>query len=182
MPILKLNVGDGLGFNQNGQICVKFTGDNIRVVTDGTGGQQGLYVDQLKGVPGSISDEWSTVTGPGMRTCYPNINNFVDINREVTNLIFTYGLYVAGSRNDQNISYTSQVKTVTDIVNEMNFPLAQNGQNVTSFRPNAGEMLQLVDGPTFRPVLNSQGANVATEDGQTYITNLKRHLREIIIG
>ena len=166
---LNINVGDGLGFNQDNQLTVKYTGDNIRIVDTGTEGQQGLYVDELTGLPGSVSDNWSTVPSSGSAIDASNptrtINNFVDINREVTDLIFTYGVYVAGGRNATEITYTSTVKTPADIMNEMNFPLAKNGQNRTSFRPNAGEMLQLVSGPTFRSVLNTDGTNIAAEDG-----------------
>jgi len=166
---LTISVGDGLGFTADNKLSVKFAGDNIRVVSEGTDGQKGLYVDQLNGAPGSTPDGWTTITGPGTRisnSVSPAvINNFIDIDREVVNLIFTYGLYTAGARNDTTITYTSTVKTVTDIMNEMNFPLAQNGQNMSSFRPNAEEMLQLVINPTFRKVNKSGGGYVATEDG-----------------
>lgn len=164
---LKLNVGDGLGFDQDGNICVKYAGENIRVVNEGTAGQLGLYVDDLTGVNGSVSDNWSTIPGRGINRTnpYTTTNNFVDINRDVSNMIFTYGLYIAGNRNDTTITYTSTVKSVENIRLEMNFPIDQNGQNKTSFRPITGELIQLVDGPTFRTVYDRNGGRIATEDG-----------------
>ena len=168
---LNLKVGDGLGFTPDNKLTVKFAGDNIRIVTNESSGSVGLYVDRLNGSSGTTPDGWTTVTGTGSRiknTVTPAvINNFIDINRDVVNLIFTYGLYVAGNRNATTIAYTSTVKRVVDIMNEMNFPLLKNGQNVSSFRPNATELIQLVINPTFRQVLNSPdvGGNIATEDG-----------------
>ena len=172
---LKLNVGDGLGFTPDNKLTVKYVGDNIHIVENESVGAIGLYVDRLNGPSGSVPDNWSLITGIGSRTSSSVspavINNFIDIDRDVVNLIFTYGLYVAapepGGRNATTITYTSTVKSAVDIMNEMNFPLLKNGQNRTSYRPNAGELIQLVLNPTFRSVYNAPniGGNIATEDG-----------------
>lgn len=165
---VKLNVGEGLGFDQDNNLSVRFTGTNIRIVTTGGEGSQGLYIDQLTGTNGSVSDNWSTIPGEGTNRSTPStkINNFIDINRDVTNLIFTFGLYVPGSRGATSIAYTSTVKSVQDICNEIVYPLWFNASNWTSYRPNAGELIQLVIGPTARSVKNGYGgAYIAVEDG-----------------
>lgn len=169
MPVLKINVGDGLGFDQNDKLCVRYAGENIRVVDTGTDGQIGLYVDDLTGLSGSVSDNWSTVPGPGYKTGSATISNFVDINRDVTNLIFTYGAYQVANRgvNGQNhISYSASVKTIQNLVDEMNFPISIYGRNRTFYQPFKSEMIQLVDGPSTSLVSsNNSGGTIAAENG-----------------
>lgn len=161
---LTLNVGDGLGFDQNNKLTVKYTGSNIYINSDG------LYVEELSGSAGSVADNWSIIPGQGTSRSDPNVhtNDFIDINRDVSNLIFTYGLYVPGpytSRTAHNIPYTTTVKSVADIVTEMNFPLDRHPENWSSFHPLSGELLQLVDGPTFRTIKDRDTGYSATEEG-----------------
>ncbi|MBO4736576.1 MAG: hypothetical protein J5614_09320 [Paludibacteraceae bacterium] len=178
MPILKLNVGDGLGFDGNGKLTVKYTGANIHVVDVGNAGELGLYVDDLTGNPGSVCDTWSTIVGPGRQydPPYGSINNFLDLNRNVVSLIFTYGAYQVGQRgvNGQNsISYTSTPKTVGDIIDEINKPLFFNGTNRTFYKPYKGEMIQLVDGPATALVNNTGSGTIAVERGDRLANNIQ---------
>ena len=164
---LKLNVGDGLGFDQNNKLSVRYAGNNIQIIDTGTDGQKGLHVDDLTGKSGSSSDNWSTETGPGTYPGHSRIDDFVDINRDVTGLIFTFGLFKAGSRSETQIAYTSTVKTMSDVCNEIDFPLSAKGSNWTSFQPFNGELIQLVTSPTFRSVDWTQSPyKIATEDGK----------------
>lgn len=167
---LKLNVADGLGFEDN-KLKVNIGNDNLRTVTTGNDNEKGLFVDDLSngaGLSGSFPDNWTLVTGPGTNidTSSVHTNSFIDINRDVSNLIFTFGLYKVGSRGATQIAYTSTVKTVQDICNEIVYPLWFNASNWTSYRPNAGELLQLVTGATARSVLYGyNGDHIACEDG-----------------
>lgn len=164
---LTLNVGDGLGFDQNNKLTVKYAGNNIRIIDEGSEGQKGLYVDDLTGKNGSTTDNWSTKSGPGTWSGHPKVDDFVDINRDVTNLIFTFGLFKAGGRSETQITYTTTVKSMTDVCNEIDFPLWAKGSNWTSFQPFNGELIQLVDGPTFRTVAYTASPySIAVEDGK----------------
>ena len=186
MPILQISTGDGLGFDQNNKLTVKYTGDNIRVVDTGTETEKGLYVDDLTGISGSVSDNWSTVPGKGYKTGYPTINNFVDINRDVTNLIFTFGANIAVGRSETQITYDlSRYKTITDVCNEIVFPLVCDPSNWTSFKPDAGELLQFVTGPDFRSVSDvrpTRTANrVASESGKRLGNNTQTTVAMFVI-
>lgn len=172
MPSVKvnLNLGDGLELDSNNKITVKYDVDstNIRLFTSGTENEKGLYIDPLTANGGSVPDNWSMIPGQGTLKSDTSvkINNFIDMNREVVNLIFTFGLYTAGGRNATTIAYTSTVKTVQDICNEIDIPLVFHPSNWTSFRPNKGELIQLVIGATARSVnyLNTVDKR-AVEDG-----------------
>lgn len=176
MPVLKLNVGDGLGFNSDGKLTVKYSGSNIHVVDIGVDSEIGLYVDDLTGNPGSVCDTWTTIPGTGKQynSPYGSINNFLDLNREVINLVFTFGAYQVGQRGingQKSISYTSTPKTVTDIIDEINKPLFFRGTNSTYYRPNKGEMIQLVDGPAIDLVNNTGSGTIAVERGDRLANN-----------
>ena len=92
MPVLSLNIGDGLHFTQESKLGVNIDANNITIDGDG------ITVDNLNGQDGTIGgtepDEWTIVKGRGLNRADPanplDENSFVDINREVTNLIFTY--------------------------------------------------------------------------------------------
>jgi hypothetical protein len=146
MPTLNLNLGEGLCIDNENKLSVKYTGNYIHITPNG------LFVDPLTGAAGSITDSWSTKQYPGTAIDYNVISprstsNFIDVDREVTNLIYSYGVYTVGTRGLTNIAYTNQVRTISDLVYEMNYPVTVYGGNSFFYLPRTGELIQLVDKP-----------------------------------
>jgi hypothetical protein len=166
---IQLNLGDGLLTRpDNDKLAVLYepNGNMLLdpVTTPGTGG---MFVNDLNGANGSGGTHYDGYTvKPGRGTNINNpsdtISDFVDIDRSVVNMIFTLGLYRPASRNPSNITYSSTVKDVKSICNEIVAPVWYSPQSYTSYKPKAGELIQLVTNPTFRTV-PSGGVTKAVE-------------------
>lgn len=165
---IKLDLGSGLHTNLQDEMSVSYT-DNGHIHIEDNLGEEGLYVDNLNGEDGvggvSVPDGWTTVDGTGYNISDPSqTTQFIDMNRDVVNLIFTFGLYKATTRNPSNITYGTNVKDVRSICNEIDAPIWFSPSSYTSYKPMEGELIQLVKNPLFRtvPVGNS---TVACENG-----------------
>ena len=170
MPTLKLNLGEGMGIDQDNKVGVRYTGNYIHTVTDALAGSLGLYVDPLVAANGSITDDWTTKPGAGKRLSQSvtpaQIDNFIDIDRDVTNLIFTYGAYRVTGRSNVVITYdNTQIKTLENLKDEMNYPMQQNASLGPFFRPRKGELIQLVSNPCIGTVVSSSSVSTAVEKG-----------------
>lgn len=190
-PKLSIKLGNGMTFDGN-SISVN-TGANVSIVTSGTEGQQGLYVGNLKGDQGpnggSTCDEWTCIPGTG----YPvvsgsSISNFVDGNREVIELIFACGMYKAANYAGNGISWTSTPKTVSDIIDSINYPIstwccgvAADWNNKTSYHPNAGELIELVSYPTIRNNVTRNGARIYVEAHSRIANNQQETMAMFVI-
>lgn len=179
---LKINAGEGLGFDQEGRLTVRYTGNHITTITEGIAGQLGLYVDPLTGSTGSVADGWTTMTArgkaiPGSSVSPASIDNFIDVNREVVNQIYTYGVYHVAIRNNSTIAYdTTQVRSLQELCYEMNFPVLTWGGNKPFFKPRAGELIQLVNSPSFVSVRDSSTSTTlyAAESGRREGDNIQQ--------
>ena len=174
MPSIKLNVGDGFGFTEEtpSKLKVNIFGDDISNTPDG------IYVDDLTGEnerTDSHVDNWTLIEGTS------NLGNPIpDINREVSNLIFSmcaYSITNRGTGGDTTITVnTSSVKSVSEIVDEMNYPLNAAGSNWSSYQPRVGELFQLISTPHGRVINVAGGGYSAAEDGNRYPDNANRTL------
>lgn len=191
-PKLSIKLGDGMTFDGN-SISVD-TGENVSIVTSGTEDQQGLYVENLKGEQGpnggSTCDEWTCIPGTG----YPvvsgsSISNFVDGNREVIELIFACGMYKATDYTGNGIDWTSTPKTVSDIIDSINYPIStlccitptEARNNKTSYHPNAGELIELVSYPTIRNNVTRNGARIYVEAHSRIADNQQETMAMFVI-
>lgn len=191
-PKLSIKLGDGMTFDGN-SISVD-TGENVSIVTSGTEDQQGLYVENLKGEQGpnggSTCDEWTCIPGTG----YPvvsgsSISNFVDGNREVVELIFACGMYKAADYTGNGIDWTSTPKTVSDIIDSINYPIStlccitptEARNNKTSYHPNAGELIELVSYPTIRNNVTRNGARIYVEAHSRIADNQQETMAMFVI-
>lgn len=134
------NVGNGLKIDENGAVTIDY--DETYIHSD----QDGLYVDDLNVGDGTISDGWTILSGSNPDTAIA-----------VISFIFSFGLYKPASRSSSGIAYTSTIRTASDIIDEINAPIVINSSNYTSYRPNQGELIQLITNPTSRRVIDRQG-------------------------
>ena len=170
MPVLNLNLGDGMGIDQTNKVGVKYAGQYIHTVTEGTSSERGLYVEPLVGTDGSVPDNWTTKAGVGR--CFSSsvtpvqIDNFIDIDRDTVTLIFTYGAYQITGRSNVAITYdNSQIKNLGHLRDEMNFPMQQNPSNGPYYKPKKGELIQLVTNPCVGTVRKDGSTFYAAENG-----------------
>lgn len=160
-----VNLGDGLSITNN-KIGVNCVEDEL-IHTNG----DGLFVDNLNGKDGTGSsqcDGYSMKSGIGWdMTDQSQISDFIDMDRSVVNLIFTFGMYKPSMRHPTTISYSTSPKDVQSMCNEIVVPLQYNATSYTSYRPNVGEMIQLVTNPLFRTV-PWNGSTIAVESMNRY--------------
>ena len=167
---IKLDLGDGLHTNSEDKLDVFYEQNgNMHTETSEDPIEIGLYVEDLNGVDGggsSAADGWTTTPATGWSISNPaqTIPNFLDVNRDVVNLIFTFGLYKSTVRHPTSIAYGTEVKDVRSLCNEIVAPIHFNPPSYTSYRPNPGEIIQLVRNPTFRTVPYGTGT-IACENG-----------------
>lgn len=167
---IKLDLGDGLYTNAEDKLDVYYEPNgNMHPESSETPGEVGLYVNNLNGADGggsSVPDGWTTVNGTGWNIIDPSQTtpSFLDMNRDVVNLIFTFGVYKATMRHPTTIAYGSDVKDVRSICNEIVAPVYYSPSSYTSFHPNSGELIQLVKNPIFRTVPYN-GSTIACENG-----------------
>lgn len=167
---VNLDLGDGLHTTETeNKVAVHYEPNgNMHLETSDVPGETGIYVNDLNGEDGSGGgsrhDGWSTVRGTGWKTSdnTQTIPDFIDMNRDVVNLIFTFGLYRPSMRHPTTITYSSTPKDVQSMCNEIVAPVNWNNRSYTSYRPNAGELIQLVTNPTFR-LIPWNGSTIATE-------------------
>ena len=126
--------------DENGAVTIDY--DETYIHSD----QDGLYVDDLNVGDGTISDGWTILSG-----------NNPDTAIAVISFIFSFGLYKPASRSSSGIEYTSTIRTASNIIDELNAPIVINSSNYTSYRPNQGELIQLITNPTSRRVIDRQG-------------------------
>lgn len=171
-----LNLGDGL-YTNNNKVGVHFVENgNIHIETSDNVGENGVYVEDLNGADGtgggSQYDGWSVKPGTGwqIENNTSTIKDFIDMDRDVVNLIFTIGLYKPTMRHPTSITYSTTPKDVQSVCNEIVAPLQYNATSYTSYRPNAGELVQFVTNPLFRTI-PWNGSTIATESINRYNAN-----------
>lgn len=175
---INLDLGDGLHTNAQDKLDVYYEPNgNMHLETSETPGETGIYVNDLNGADGtggaSTPDGWTTKSGTGWDITSPSTTtpDFVDMNRNVVNLIFTFGLHKAQVRNATTITYSSDVKDVRSICNEIVAPVYFDPSSYTSFHPEVGEIIQLVENPIFR-VVPRNGSTIACENGNRIANDL----------
>lgn len=148
---IQLDLGDGLHTSQDKVGVYNEPNGNMYVETNS--GEEGVYVEDLNGADGtggsSTYDGWSTLPGTGWSISTPGqtTNDFIDMNRLAISLIFSFGWQRPQMRHSTSIAYSSTVKDVTSICNEIDAPIYYNGQNKTAYRPQVGELIQLITNP-----------------------------------
>lgn len=174
--VIGLDLDNGLHVDSEDKVGVYYEQNgNMHLETDPdpTDGKNGIYVENLNGADGSGGasryDGWTMKPGTGwnLNDSSQTISNFIDMDRDVVNLIFTFGLYKVTTRHPTSISYSSAVKDVRAICNEIVAPVYYSPSSYTSFKPGAGELIQLVKNPTFRtvPYTGGTGSTIAVESG-----------------
>lgn len=174
MPSINLNVGNGLGFTNDtpSALTIDATGNDVLKTPTG------LFVPDLSGDGSGTNshvDGWTLVEGTS------NLGNPIpDINRSVSNLIFSmcaYSITGRGTGSSTAITVnTSSVKTPAEIVAEMNRPLERSARNYSSYQPHVGELFQLISTPHGRSIEVSGVGYEAAEDGNRYPDNANRTL------
>lgn len=169
-----LDLGDGLYTDGNDKLDLGYV-DNGNMYLETNTGEEGIYVNDLNGADGpggtSTYDGYTTISGIGRNISNPSEEiPFIDIDRDVVNLIFTFGFYKVQSRQQASITYSTSAKSIGDLCNEINAPCVYNVTAKTSYRPIAGEIIQLVDHPSFRTVAVS-GGTIAVESGNRHDDN-----------
>ena len=171
---IKLNTGNGLGFTNEtpSALTVDTAGDNV--TKTGTG----LFVNDLSGDGGntdSIVDEWSMYESSSISESLP----IPEIDRGVVTFIHTmcaYQITGRGTGTSTAITVnTSAVKTIQDIIAEMNYPLTQAGDNISVYHPLVGELFQLTDTP-HGFIINYPDGTQAAEECNRYPDNSNRTL------
>lgn len=163
---INLDLGDGLHTTPDpeNKLAVYYEPNGNMYLDD-----DGIVVKDLNGGDGvdggSQYDGWSIVPGTGwnVNDNKVTIDNFIDMDRDVVNLIFTIGLYKPSMRHPTSIAYSSDVKDVQSMCNEIVAPINYSATSYTSYKPSAGELIQLVTNPTFRFINFTGGTTIAVE-------------------
>ena len=154
---IELDLGDGLK-TSNDKLGVDFTENAyLRLDIDPNNpGHNGIHVSNLNGADGaggkSKYDDWTLIAGTGIKI--PKVwsdqePDFLNINRSVITCIFSMGLYRPSNRQAaSDIVYTSEVKNVRAICNEIDAPSRYCAG--TYYRPIVGDIIQLVENPSLR--------------------------------
>lgn len=162
MPTLKINNGNGIGFTSDtpSKMKVDFTGEGISVNNEI--GTSGLFVEDMSGDDGGINttvDNYTLTIDTSTVSPYAPIG---DINRNVVQMIFTMCAYKVVGRSGSVVNIdNTQVKSVQDMLTEMNYPLTLGSWS--SYNPNIGDLFQLVSN-----VVGRSAGSSATEDGNRY--------------
>ena len=153
---INVKLGNGLTFN----------GNKIAIDCDLTNGlierrSNGLYVPDLSGNSGK--DNGSTID----HVTIINHNNSTDkiaINRDVVQLIFAMCAYKITNRTSKTLKRSSELKTIQDIINEINH-LYNQGINHTSYNMQIGDLFMLKGYPN---AMNRDDTDSTMEDGNRY--------------
>ena len=162
---INLDLGNGIDVDQStNKVGVSYE-NNGNITTE----SDGLFVDDLNGEDGSgggsVVDGYTLYNGTAVRVSNPSetLTPFPDIDRGVCQMIFTLGLFWRSRRNASTIDYSTTTKNVDAMCNEINAPCYYNRYALTSFKPAVGELIQLVENPTFRTVAYN-GSTIAVEN------------------
>lgn len=174
MKTIKLNVGDGLGFTSDSPSALTINTDSQDITITSSG----LYVDDLSGDgsgTNSVADGWSLIESTS------NLGNPIpDINRNVSNLIYSMCAYtITGRGTGSSTAITvnpASTKSINEILSEMNRPLDRSGRNYSSYQPRVGELFQLISTPHGRSIEVAGVGYEAAEDGNRYPDNANRTL------
>lgn len=132
---ISLNLGKGLKF-QDHKIVTDLSPfdeeDNelIKVLDDG------LYVSDLSGASGGIGG-----SSPDGVTITESPKGKLKLNVDYVQLIYSMGYRVVSDRSSANLKYSDTLKTLNDIVTEMN---RCSSANYTSYYFRKGDLFQLV--------------------------------------
>ena len=155
--VLSINTGKGMGFNGN-KLTTVWNDENGNIEKR----EDGLYVPDLKGDPGgnggTVVDNYTITI---------DSNNRLRANLDVVQCIYSMSAYVVTNRTSSS-SYTtdrSQVKSISDIINECNAIIDNNGPRWTTYDMSVGDLFQLRDSAT--PTKYSTWP-VAIDDGNRY--------------
>lgn len=172
---IDLNLDDGLHITDQDKLAVYYEPNGLIVLDtdDDNPTLNGIYVNDLNGADGqpggSEEDNHTVVEGIGRDLYDPNapaIDNFINTNRNVVCCMFTLGLYVPTKRTrDDTMEYSSNVKTITNIVNEIDAPMEVNAGSF--YRPIEGDMIQLVSNPSL-------SRSLGNDNVYRYYENLRR--------
>lgn len=153
---IDLNLDDGLHTTDQDKLAVYYEPNGLIVLDtdEDNPGLNGIYVNNLNGADGqpggSEEDNHTVVTGKGF-SLYdpdaPSINNFINTNRNVVCCMFTLGVNTPIRRTGSTLEFSSNVKTITNIINEIDAPMNVNAGSF--YRPIAGDMIQLVSNPSL---------------------------------
>lgn len=180
-----LNLGDGLHtsdkkvgvhYVENGEMHIEES-DNLE--------ENGLFVEDLNGADGTGSSRpdghtMKSGTGWNISNTSQTISDFIDMDRDVVNLIFTFGLYKPTTRNPTTITYSTSPKDVQSICNEIVAPVQYNATSYTSYQPFAGELIQLVTNPLFRTI-PWNGGTIATESLNRYNSSATQEVKAMFV-
>jgi hypothetical protein len=162
---INLDLGDGIDVDQStNKVGVSYE-NNGNITTE----SDGLFVDDLNGEDGSgggsVVDGYTIYNGTAVKVSNPSatLTPFPDIDRGVCQMIFTLGLFWRSRRNPSTIDYSTTTKDVDAMCNEINAPCYYNRYALTSFKPAVGELIQLVENPTFRTIAYN-GSTIAVEN------------------
>lgn len=187
---INLDLGDGLGVNQDTKkVGVKYE-DNGNIVVDNseTPSENGIYVNDLNGADGtgggSQVDGYTVYGGTAIKVSNPSetLTPFPDIDRNICQLIFTLGLFWRLRRNATSIDYTTTTKNVDAMCNEINAPCYYNRYALTSFKPAVGDMIQLVENPNFRTVTYGSSTIAVENFDRNNLSNMKTRVMFVIKG
>lgn len=181
-----LNLGEGL-YTKDNKLGVHYVENGrMNIVESDNPGENGLFVEDLNGKDGagggSQYDGYTMKSGTGwsISNASQTISNFIDMDRDVVNLIFTFGLYKPTTRHPTTITYSTSPKDVQSICNEIVAPVQYNATSYTSYRPNAGELIQLVTNPLFRTV-PWNGGTIATESLNRYNSSVTQEVKAMFV-
>lgn len=185
MPEIRIDNGNGLHTRPADDKLAVYYEPNGNMHLETAEGVEGIFVENLDGNDGpggSRVDGHTTVVGTASNIDNGTvINNFVDVNREVVNHIFTLGLYRPLRRDPTQVVYTSIVKDVQDMCNEIVAPIYYNSQQRTSYHPVEGELIQLVTNPVFRVFTRaSTGVNMTAEN-MNRVTNNNQETKVMFV-
>ena len=108
-----LNLGDGLHTSDKKLGVHYVENGRMNIVESDNPGENGLFVGDLNGKDGtgggSQYDGYTMKAGTGwsISNASQTISNFIDMDRNVVNLIFTFGLYKPTTRHPTTITYSS---------------------------------------------------------------------------
>lgn len=155
---MKMNIklGKGLTFNGN-KITTDRDLDNglIELKSDG------LYVPDLSGDPG---DGVGSVIDNNTIINYNNKPERIALNREVVQFIFAMCAYKITARTSNKLTRSSDLKTIQNIVNEINH-LYDQGINHTSYNMRVGDLFMLKGFPN---AMYRSDTDSTMEDGNRY--------------
>lgn len=171
--VIKLNTGNGFGFTEQTPQALKVDTVGSNILTE----EDGLFVEDppVEIIVNATVDDWTMNQSISLEN-----KPIPSINRNVVNMIFSMCAYSILSRDTDGGTTitvdTSSVKSLTEMVDEMNRPLVSGGDNTISYQMRVGELFQLMSTPHGRVINVSGGGHEAVEDGNRYPDNANKTL------